>query len=84
MGLNALKSSFYGQYEQLSMMSMSLSNMSLSSMSIEYEQGNQVPGLGALDNIDIPARRNKTLPKALRTQALTTLTSNLGMVGLVW
>ena len=58
-GLDALKSSFYGQYEQLSMMSMSLSNMSLSSMSIEYEQGNQVPGLGALDNIDIPARRNK-------------------------
>ena len=61
MGLDALKSSFYGQYEQLSMMSMSLSNMSLSSMSIEYEQGNQVPGLGALDNIDIPARRNKKL-----------------------
>ena len=64
MGLNALKSSFYGQYEQLIMMSMSLSNMSLSSMkmssmSIEYEQGNQVPRWGALDNIDIPARRNK-------------------------
>ena len=27
--------------------------------------------------------RNKTLPKALRTQALTALTSNLGLVGLV-
>ena len=26
----------------------------------------------------------KTLPKALRTQALTALTSNLGLVGLVW
>ena len=26
----------------------------------------------------------KTLPKALRTQALTTLTSNFGVVGLVW
>ena len=64
LNLDALKSSFYDQYEQLSMISMSLSNMSLSSikksnMSIEYEQGNQVPGLGALDNIDIPARRNK-------------------------
>ena len=30
-------------------------------MSIEYEQGNQVPRWGALDNIDIPARRNKKL-----------------------
>ena len=27
---------------------------------------------------------NKTLPKALRTQALTALTSKFGLVGLVW
>ena len=26
----------------------------------------------------------ETLPKALRTQALTALTSNFGLVGLVW
>ena len=26
----------------------------------------------------------KTLPKALRTQALTSLTSNFGLVGLAW
>ena len=28
--------------------------------------------------------KRKTLPKALRTQALTALTSNFGLVGLVW
>ena len=32
----------------------------------------------------MPSRPNqKTLPKALRTQALTALTSNFGLVGLV-
>ena len=37
--------------------------------------------------VDIGCRRQvalKTLPKALRTQALTALTSNFGLVGLVW
>ena len=28
--------------------------------------------------------QKETLPKALRTQALTALTSNFGLVGLVW
>ena len=28
-------------------------------------------------------KKRKTLPKALRTQAVTALTSNLGLVGLV-
>ena len=28
--------------------------------------------------------QNKTLPKALRTQVLTALTSKFGLVGLVW
>ena len=45
----------------MSLSNMSLSSMKMSSMSIEYEQGNQVPRWGALDNIDIPARRNKKL-----------------------
>ena len=27
---------------------------------------------------------NETLPKALRTKALTALTSNFGLVGLIW
>ena len=42
----------------MSLSNMSLSSMKMSSMSIEYEQGNQVPRWGALDNIDIPARRS--------------------------
>ena len=31
----------------------------------------------------IPRLKKKTLPKALRTQALTALTSNFGLVGMV-
>ena len=34
-------------------------------------------------SVGTPAN-DKTLPKALRTQALTALTSNFGLVGLVW
>ena len=33
--------------------------------------------------VDLFRKIKKTLPKALRTQALTTLTSNFGLVGLV-
>ena len=45
----------------MSMSNMSLSSIKKSNMTIEYEQGDQVPGWEALDNIDIPARRNKKL-----------------------
>ena len=54
----------------MSLSNMSLSSMKMSSMSIEYEQGNQVPGLGALDNIDIPARRNKKLLNLARDSSI--------------
>ena len=33
---------------------------------------------------EVIKQNKQTLPKALRTQALTALTSNFGLVGLVW
>ena len=45
-----------------------------------------VAHFGLLPKKDVldPSLTPKTLPKALRTQALTALTSKFGLVGLVW
>ena len=65
--------------------------ISLVAMSVEFIKSNIDPlvpsGLKYQDEERALNSRIKTLPKALRTQALTALTSNFGIfgrIGLVW